>query len=248
MTEVKSAVRTLQLFDAFGASGRPMSLSQIAQHLEMPPSSCLLLIRTLVANGYLFGTGRRQQYYPTRRLHEITTRIDRQDPIMDRVQPYLDQIRDMTSETVSFSTLQGDSVVIIGIAESPQMLRATIPVGTVRPPHVLATGKALLATLDATARRQLIKRFDFKPFTPLTVTTKEALEADIEAGRERGYYAGFGDGVIDLGTIAVAVTVDGEPYAIGVSGPRSRIEAHEDAIAAAAMAMGGRLTSELGSR
>jgi DNA-binding IclR family transcriptional regulator len=245
MTEVKSAVRALKLFEAFATAGEPMSLSRIASHLEMPTSSCLLLIRTLVANGYLSGTGRRQQYYPTRRLHEITTKIVQRDPLMKRVEPYLEEIRDRTGETVSFSTLEGEDVVIMGVAESRQMLRASFPVGTVRPPHVLASGKALLGALEAGARHALIQRLNLKPATPLTVTDAAALEAQVEQGRARGYYTGFGDGILELGTLAVCVAVDAKPYSIGVSGPRSRIEPNEAEIVAVAHAVGARMSREL---
>ena len=49
--DVKTAVRTLKLFEAFAVRKQPLVLSELAEQLEIPPSSCLLLIRTLLQRG-----------------------------------------------------------------------------------------------------------------------------------------------------------------------------------------------------
>src|SRR5687768_11462332 len=95
---VRSAVRALKIFEAFAAEGAPMTLTQLAMKLEMPASSCLLLIRTLLNRGYLYATGQRNEYYPTQRLAEVTRRIAANDPLIQRVQPHLDRLRDATRE------------------------------------------------------------------------------------------------------------------------------------------------------
>lgn len=232
MSDVRTALRTLMIFEAFGAETEPMSLSQIAARLDIPTSSCLQLIRTLVANGYLYGVGRRQNYYPTRRLFDVAERIVRHDPLIDRIRRHIEDIRDRTGESVALGTLQGDRVIYLASADSRHTLRVTITVGTVRPAHSTATGKALLGSLDASRRARVLGQLDYTAFTSRTLAGPAALQADLEAAERRGYYTTFGEGAAGLSGLAVPVIVDDETYAIGVSGPSERIEPAERELAA----------------
>ena len=71
MPLVASAERTLNLFEAFEASGKPLALSELAQRMNVPVSSCHGLVQTLVARGYLDAVSRRKDFYPTRRLFDL---------------------------------------------------------------------------------------------------------------------------------------------------------------------------------
>lgn len=232
MADVRTAFRTLQIFEIFSEEGAALSLSQIAARLEIPVSSCLQIVRTLVSNGYLYGFGRRQNYYPTRRLLDMMQRIALHDPWIDRIQGHLDDIRDRTGESVAIATLQGDKVVYLAKADSRHILRVTIAIGMVRPIHSTATGKALLGTLDFERCERLLMHMEFSPFSNKTLTSAESMRADLEAARLRGYYTTFSEGVEGLSGLAIPVVIDGRTFAIGVSGPSERIEPREAELAA----------------
>ena len=51
---VKTAGRTLDLFEAFARERKPLSLSQLARAIGAPVSSCFGIVRTLEARGYLY--------------------------------------------------------------------------------------------------------------------------------------------------------------------------------------------------
>src|SRR4051794_2485901 len=109
--DVKAAVRALRVFETYAAEGRALSLSELADRLEIPASSCLLLIRTLLRRGYLYQAGSRSVYYPTRRMLEHATRISQHDPIVERLAPMLSALRDKTRETVGLAKLQGNRAI-----------------------------------------------------------------------------------------------------------------------------------------
>ena len=56
MSDVKVALRTLNLFELFAKQRQPLVLSDLAEQLDIPSSSCLALIRTLSQRGYLYQT------------------------------------------------------------------------------------------------------------------------------------------------------------------------------------------------
>ncbi len=79
MSDVKAAVRTLELFEAFAEAKRPIPLLQLATRLGLPKSSCFALVGTLAARGYLYEIAPRAGYYPTRRLTTIILGPDERD-------------------------------------------------------------------------------------------------------------------------------------------------------------------------
>ena len=51
---MKTADRTLDIFEAFAEAKRPLSLSEIARMIDSPVSSCHGLLRTLQKSGYMY--------------------------------------------------------------------------------------------------------------------------------------------------------------------------------------------------
>ncbi|HEX2772890.1 MAG TPA: IclR family transcriptional regulator C-terminal domain-containing protein, partial [Micromonosporaceae bacterium] len=74
--------------------------------------------------------------------------------------------------------------------------------------HATALGKALLATLTPEQRARYLREFGMRPFTPATLTTPDALEADVAAGDRRGMQIDLGQFRQGLACAAVVVTPD----------------------------------------
>ncbi len=67
------------------------------------------------------------------------------------------------------------------------------------------------------------------PFTKATIVDPIAFKADIVAGRKRGYFLTRGETISDVMGISTPHIISGEPYAIGVASPASRLELQFDA-------------------
>ncbi|MBI1985503.1 MAG: helix-turn-helix domain-containing protein, partial [Rhodospirillales bacterium] len=109
--KVRTAVRTLEAFEAFGRSQRPLTLSELARAIGVPVSSCHGLVATLRNRGYVYSVGNKRRVYPTRRLLDVAEAIVRNDPLLEFVEPMLTRLRDDTGETVILGTREGDGVV-----------------------------------------------------------------------------------------------------------------------------------------
>ena len=120
---VKGAARTLDVFEAFASAGGPLSLSEIAQLIGVPVSSCHSLIRTLQARGYVYVLEKRKRIYPTRRLADIASKIARYDTAVERLTPCLAEIVDKTGETVILGKMQGDHVVYLEVLPGTHTVR-----------------------------------------------------------------------------------------------------------------------------
>lgn len=224
---VKTALRVIEIIELFAREARPLALSELAKLLGVPVSSCLALLRTLSSLGYLYEAGRRQGYYPTGRLLAMAQRIAKADPILEKVQPSLEELRDTTTETVVFAKLDvNNRVLYLDVLASPHPISYVAVAGAQKDLHANSLGKALLSTLDAAERLKLLAHHPMPAYNPRTLVTADAIEGDIQDSLKRGWFANLGESMPDVGAIAWPVKISGNDYAISIAGPLYRIESH----------------------
>jgi DNA-binding IclR family transcriptional regulator len=221
--DVKTAGRTVEIFELFAETGEPMSLSEVSRRLNAPLSSCLYLVRALESRGYFYGVGGRRNIYPTGKLYDIAKAISAGESWLEQVEPILCKLRDITRETVLLGKRQDDHVVYVAVYEGLQTIRYSSQVGDIKPLHASSIGKTLLSGLSQADLKKILKRIPMNAATPSTITDKDALLADLEASRERGYAVTRGEFVRDVMAIARPVRISGDQYGVAVAGPLHRM-------------------------
>jgi IclR family transcriptional regulator, acetate operon repressor len=226
--DVKTAGRTVDLFEAFAKLRRPASLSELAAAIGMPLSSCSNLVRTIQARGYLYMLRDRGPFYPTARLLEVARVIAANDPILLRVGEHLTALSEASGETVVIGTIRGKEVLYIDVVESKQAIRYSTRPGTMRPVHANSIGKAVLSRMDSLTRADLLKKLSYKRLTPKTILSAEELEVDLRAATRRGWFGNAKESVEDLAAVAMPVTINGGTFGISIAGPVNRVQAAID--------------------
>jgi IclR family transcriptional regulator, acetate operon repressor len=235
---VKTAARTLDLFEVFAKEKAPLTLTELAARLGSPISSCHAVVRTLQARGYVYVLDVRKRVYPTKRLLAVAQQIALNDPILERIGPVLKGLMRQTDETVILGRRQGDAVIYLDVIECRQTIRYAASSGDTKPLHSSAIGKAMLGTLDEAARRRLLSTLPLKGITPNTITTREALLRDIAASHTRGFYVTRGENVPEVMAISIASSVGDEPYGVALAGPIARLDAKLEALVTALLRAG----------
>ncbi len=223
---VKSAIRTMALFEAFAEAGRPLSLGELAARMDAPKSSVYELLQTLIHLRYILIIEEGKTYYPSRRLYDIGQQIYRFNPIKEKVQKALRHLRDETGETVFIGRLQGNRVVYDEVFDGVHTIRYSASSGDLKSIHASALGKALLGALAPDARESLVKELELTRFNDATLTDPEALENNLVQCREEGVYSTVGEHLADVMAIASPVTIQGHQLAIGMAGPIPRMKAN----------------------
>lgn len=243
--EVKSAARTVEILEFLAArQNRPVRLRELSEALGVPRSSLHALLRTLAQHGWVRSDA-------TGTLHGIgirallagTSYLDT-DPYLPLVTPILDGLREQLDETFHFGRVDGKDVVYLATRESSQYLRPYSRVGRRLPAYSTSLGKAILAGLPADERDSHLPP-TLEPLTPHTLTERAALDADLEATRQRGYAVDNEENTVGLRCFAVALQYDDEPAtdAISASIPLARLSPERDAeIVAALRQAGDRIT------
>ena len=233
--DVKSAVRVIQIFQLFAELKRPLPLSSISVKLAFPKSSCLALLKTLEAHGYLYQINDTRTYYPTRRLLLEGKAIAENDPFLSHVRPLLQDLCDATNETVFLAKRTGMLSHYVEVLESDQTLRYAATVGEKRPLHIGAAGQSLLAAMDENEREAMLSTMEFEKFSSETITSAMALRRLIEQGKARGWFMSIGGYQSDVASIGNYVWINGEAYAIVVAAPTNRLKNNEAAFSRAVL-------------
>lgn len=223
-TSVRSAERTLAIFECFEAIGHQMQLREIAAHCRMPVSTCHALVQTLVKCGYLYTIGRRKELYPSRRLLRVGEAVSAHDPYLLRMGAVLEALREQSGETVIVGKRQADAVLYLQVLEGPRAIRYYAKPGDYRPLHSTAVGKALLSIMGTDELTQWLETHPLPRMTPQTITDPQHLLREIEEGRARGYFTAHAESHTDAAGVAVPVAMEAEALAILVVGPAERIE------------------------
>jgi DNA-binding IclR family transcriptional regulator len=220
---LKSADRTLDLFEAFARTQRPLTLSELAREIDVAPSSCFALIKTLRTRGYLYGVGERRALYPTRRMLDQANAIAACEPHVARMLPTMSALRDETGETVILGRREENAVVYLHVCESRQTVRYTARVGELKPLHSSAIGKVVLAAMPVAERLKFIQSLSKPRVTASTLCTAADLADDVAAGEARGYQLTRGENVADVMAVAVPILIGGDVFGLCVAGPMHRM-------------------------
>lgn len=217
---VQSLDRAFALLEALADAGGSARLSELAAVTGLPLPTIHRLVRALVGNGYL-----RQE--PSRR-YALGPRLI---PLGDRAArmlgswavPHLAELVAQIGETANMAMLEGDLAVYVAQVPSAHSMRMFTEVGRRVSAHSTGVGKALLSQLPDDEVRELLRRTGMPARTARTITSPDALLADLAQVRVRGY--AMDDAEYEPGVCCAAVPVPDAParVAISVSGPSSRL-------------------------
>ncbi|GAA0271508.1 IclR family transcriptional regulator [Alteraurantiacibacter aestuarii] len=221
-SQVKSAIRTLDIIEYVVAHDRPLVAQEIATALGIPVSSLSYLLSTLVERQYLARDGRRYSAGPgLARLQASSNSFS----LADRAAPLVRTLRVQLDETTSFFVRQDWEIEAIVTESSEQALRYSVPQGRRLPMHALAAGKVLLSALSDEELERYFAETDRVSFTEATVTDEPRLRAQVEEARKTGYAMTdeeFSLGIVGIGRL---VTIGGEAVgSLSVAVPKVRFD------------------------
>lgn len=217
---VQSVERAFEVLELMANSGNSIALSQLAEQSGLPLPTIHRLTRTLVSLGYVRQLPSRQYSLGPKliRLGESATRL-----IGAWSRPLLADLVKATGETANMALLDDTMAVYIAQVPSEHSMRMFTEVGRRVYPHCTGVGKALLSQLSDDAVRAIVARTGMPAQTPFSMTDPDALIADLELSRHRGYTIDEGEQEIGVRCFSVPVPDAPTPTAISVSGPAARV-------------------------
>jgi DNA-binding IclR family transcriptional regulator len=186
MSKSRAAIRTIRILELVAEYANGLTMSEIANELDIPVTSVNDIVKALVememldlidARGKVYGIGLKAFYIGNAYIHNTS--------LIDRAKPIVEELGALLNKTVFLGKHAKGKVTYLYKHEAPGLLIATCSIGSQASMHNTALGKSILAyNLDALA---WVEQKPLKQKTKHTITDPEELHTELEQVRERGY-------------------------------------------------------------
>jgi IclR family KDG regulon transcriptional repressor len=182
---VSAAVRALAVLDRLSRQ-RATSLEELARQVKLAKPTVYRFLLTLQELGYVRRVDG-EQWAITLKLFNVGSRALDHVELHSVARPIAEELSEALGETVHMGVLEGESAVYVLKIESRHTIRMFSRVGRRIPLYCTAIGKVLLAFCREEEREAALKGVRQLAFTRRTLTSRTALNAELERIRVQGF-------------------------------------------------------------
>ena len=212
LSTVDNAMSLLALFLKYESVG----LMDIERETGVSKTAAFRLAATMVDRGFLVKDVRTKRYYPGTILFQLVQKFQMND-IVKVSEPYMQELAQLTNESVYISIRSGNNYIHLGGIPSPYPVKVTSSIGDEIPLHIGAAGKIHMAHMAPSDYENYIKRAGLKTYTPDTITDPDLVSQELERVKEKGFALSLGEGFPDSGGISAPIWGFGEEPAASLS-------------------------------
>ena len=218
---VPAVSRAAAILRLLGRSAEPVGVQAIARALDIVPSTCLHILRTLAAEEFVSVDPATKRYALGAGLLTLSRQWLGQNPFAELAQPVLERIaREHGVTAIGVQIIGLEHLLVVAMARSEGMIQLHTQIGSRFPAAISATGRCI-AAFGGHDREELRRRFRrLRWDNPPSLAD---WEAQVEETRANGY-------AIDPGNYMAGVTILAAPVfgaarvlshslvAVGISG------------------------------
>lgn len=177
--------RVTEVLNFLSKSPAPVRLSDISRELNMPKSTLLPILQTLVSCQYVSKDGA-DRYFPGFALLALGTAAKTAYGPSSFIRENLKNLVEQFRETCYYGVPEAGDVLYLEKIDSPQPLRMLTEIGRRLPAYATGLGKALL--LDKSLEELKVLYADgMAPMTEHTITDPEILYRQLQEAKLLGY-------------------------------------------------------------
>jgi DNA-binding IclR family transcriptional regulator len=208
------------------AEDRNANVSSLARTAGLPRATALRMIQTLEQEGFLLRIPGDDRVLLGPELLRLARNTDEQLLLREVARPIISDLVATVRETVTLSVVASDGGLdLVSQVDAPAQLRPQSWEGQRFPLHASASGKVLLASYDDTRLEHFLDE-PLARFTPVTITSAEALRAELQRVREQRYAVTRDEDEEGLSGIATAIHGPSDELlgVLTVAGPTQRLD------------------------
>jgi DNA-binding IclR family transcriptional regulator len=224
---IQSVARAVALLNAIARSPDGLTAHELSVATNLSRATTYHLVQTLVAVGYI-APGAGHRYRLAVGVSPLVEAFSRHVVPQDLV-PLARALAQRTGETAYVAARDGaDLVLLCSVPGHHQVSVSNSPVGPIEHGHARASGKLLLALAPDDARERYLATHPLTRMTRATITTRAELLKEFARIRDAGWACDleeYHDGVC---CFAAPLAGGAAPYALVLSAPKARFEAHRE--------------------
>ncbi len=217
--------KVLRILETLQASTTGLQLKDIALRTGINKSTAYRFLAHLESEGYLFRDDA-GAYIVGPKLARLGSGVAYHATLRTVSRPVMQRLWVTTTETVNLGVISGLDVLYLDVLESSHSFRLVSQVGSRRPLHCTALGKAMLAFTSEGEQESALASLRLEKFAPRTITSIAGLRRELKKIGQQGF--AVDDEEAGVGSRCVGAPIFDQSgnvaAAISVSGPVTRID------------------------
>jgi DNA-binding IclR family transcriptional regulator len=242
--------RAAAVLRLLGKSDAPLGVQSIARQLGLVPSTCLHVLRALVAEEFVSFDPDTKRYSLEAGVLTLARHWLRRNRFNDLAQPVLDRLSNAFDMTMLGVHIVGiDHIIVVAVSQSGQDLQLSAQIGSRFPGLISATGRCIAAFGDH-SEQELEARFSTLRWDE--PPTLYEWRVQVAQTRAQGFAVDAGNYISGVTVVAVPVfraraKLSHALVAIGIGSPlrRGRLPALKDALLSAGETLSHQLGGEM---
>ncbi|HLI34147.1 MAG TPA: IclR family transcriptional regulator [Terriglobia bacterium] len=200
---VPALEKGLDILEALASSPVPQSLSELAHSMNRTSSELFRMLNALEQRGYIERDPLSGKYGLTLRLYELAHTHSPVEKLLRATMIPMRALAERVKESCHISTLDNNRLVVLAQADSPEIFRFSVEVGSRFSPIHTASGRLLLAYLSEEEFRRFAETSE--EYRRQSRAARKKLVARLEEIRRKGVSTAQNEPVIGVRSYAVLV-------------------------------------------
>lgn len=200
--------KSFDILEAILNNKNEISIIDLAKVTNQSISTTHRICSILVRKGYLYQKEKGGKYSLGYKFLLFNDIANINVNIKAESYPYLKELSDKISETVTLSVFDGTELVDIFSVVPEAILKVTPGLGTKSPFHCTAIGKIFIANMPIEKMEKILDSQELKAFTERTITDVEQLKQELDNVRKDG--VAFDDEEYIMGLRSAAAPIRGQ--------------------------------------
>lgn len=163
------------------------TLKEISTGVEISKPTVLKILQTLEYCGFVRSVGTEKQYYLGSIFIKYGDKTTKSFDISNIAMPFLNELRDKTTEAVNLGILENNQIILLNRAKSSNSIRFDLELGGSMNMYSSAMGKALLSTYSEEQLNHYLDQTALTPLTENTLTNRKDLLKELTQIKQQGY-------------------------------------------------------------
>jgi len=202
---INSLARGIKLLEKMADAAVPLTLSQVAEAMEMALPTAYRFLYTLQAIELIEKEPDRKAYRITPKVLKLGYGAFKSSELWNTAHHHLVRASQKYGETFNLAVLEDDQILYIDRVKTQSILSINLEIGSKLPAYCTSMGRVLLAWLPMEEARRRLRCNPREKHTGNTVTDLDQLEAILAHVRRSGFAVNNGELAPELSSAAAPV-------------------------------------------
>jgi len=184
---VKSVNKALNILEVVSNSKEPLGVTELSKKMDLNKSTVYRLLNTLQYRGYITQVNKNDKYTTGLKLFELGSLVINDLDLRKTSVSYLEELMELTGETVHLGILDDGEVIYIEKVESSETIRMHSKIGKRVYAHNTSLGKILLAFSDKEVVENILNKIGLPKTTENTIVKQDKFKEHLRQVKKQGY-------------------------------------------------------------